>query len=263
MTRPTPRRPASSRNVTPRPRKLAGQAPTPDEVESPARADETAAPVTGEEVEVPPAAVEVEEPPAAVGSEPEDDGSGPLASDRATRTLIKVLAVLTVVLVLLAAAWASHLVADLVRDDPKPHSVPEGSIDVPSDRPVLPTQLAVEEGVDAAGHAAQQIFALSYRTYDKDVDKAVTLMTPSYADEFRQTAGDVKSAFVKARTTVDVRLRGQGVVRANDTELQAVVFLDQFVTRGKDQKTVISPYRVLMTMVHTDKGWLVDKVDTK
>jgi Mce-associated membrane protein len=62
---------------------------------------------------------------------------------------------------------------------------------------------------------------------------------------------------------VDVRLRGQSVVRANDTELQALIFMDQFTTRGADQKTVISPYRVLMTMVHTDDGWLVDDVATK
>ena len=258
MTRPTPRRPASSRNVTPRPRKLAGQA-APAETDAPAET-EAEAPIEPD-VEAP--AEPVQESATEQVAAPGAAGTGVLDSDRATRALIRVLAVLAVLLLVLAGAWISHTVAGLVRDDPAPRDVPEGSIQVPADRPVLPSELAVEEGVDAAAHAAQDVFSLGYRTYDKDVDAAVKLMTPGYAEEFRTTAEDVKSEFVRGMTSVQVRLRGQAVVRANDTELQALIFMDQFTTRGKDQKTVISPYRVLMTMVHTNHGWLVDDVDTK
>jgi Mce-associated membrane protein len=62
-----------------------------------------------------------------------------------------------------------------------------------------------------------------------------------------------------------VRVVAQSVVRANLTELEALVFLNQYVFRGEgdDAESTYTPYRALVTMVHTDKGWLVDGVDTK
>ena len=56
----------------------------------------------------------------------------------------------------------------------------------------------------------------------------------------------------------------QGVVRANRTQLQALVFLNQIVTRVRagEPETVLTPYKVLVTMVHTDKGWLVSNLET-
>ena len=54
----------------------------------------------------------------------------------------------------------------------------------------------------------------------------------------------------------------QGVVHATRTEVQALVFLNQYVSKdGGD--TTYTPYRALVTVVHTDRGWLVSALDTK
>ena len=54
----------------------------------------------------------------------------------------------------------------------------------------------------------------------------------------------------------------QGVVHATRTEVQALVFLNEYVSKdGGD--TTYTPYRALVTVVHTDRGWLVSGIDTK
>ena len=67
------------------------------------------------------------------------------------------------------------------------------------------------------------------------------------------------------KTQVQVRVVAQSVRRANDTELEALLFLNQYTIKGQgeDARTTYTPYRALLTMVHTDKGWLVDGVATK
>ena len=141
----------------------------------------------------------------------------------------------------------------------------EGPISVPSGKPVVLNQLAVQEGVQAAADAAEVMFARNWKNYDEGVDNAVALMTDEFGEEFRTTTEDVREEFVRKETEVQVRVVAQSVVRANDTELEALVFLNQYVFRGEgdDAKSTYTPYRALLTVVHTNEGWLVDRVDTK
>ena len=44
----------------------------------------------------------------------------------------------------------------------------------------------------------------------------------------------------------------QGVVHATRTEVQALVFLNQYVSKDAGD-TTYTPYRVLVTVVHTDR----------
>ena len=87
-------------------------------------------------------------------------------------------------------------------------------------------------------------------------------MTAAFAKEYRQTAEDIKADFVAAKTDIQVRVVAQGVVHATRTEVQALLFLNQYVSKdGGD--TTYTPYRALVTVVHTDRGWLVSDLDTK
>ncbi len=252
MTRRTPRRPASSRAVTPRPRRIAGGHPT-ESTEPPEEPTTQGA----DSEEAPPA-----DPWPVEGPEDAEDDRL-LNSRRLTRMLLIVAAVIAVVLVA-EAAWA--IVGEVSEDDP-PEAVAaaEGSIAVPKDRPVLPTELVVQEGVEAAAKAAEKIVNRTFQGYDQEVDEATALMTDEFAAEYRQTTDDVRDEFIRRKTTVQVRVVGQGVVRANDTELQALVFLNQYVIRakGEDAKTSYTPYRALLTMVNTEAGWLVDDLQTE
>ncbi len=263
MSRPTSRR-SSSRAATPRPRKIAGgRSPADPSVEEPT-VDPDVEELADEEPPVaePDGTVVEEEPSPDEASESAGEGGGSaLRSPKVTRFLLILVAVLAVVLVLQSLWWLRHS----SRDEPEPAKAAEGEIVVPDDRPVLPTELAWQEGAEAAARAAEKIVSRTFQNYDKEVDAATALMTDEFAEEYRATTDDVREEFVARQTTVEVRVVGQGAVRASDTELQALVFLNQYIIReqGEDPGPTYTPYRALLTMVNTNDGWLVDNVETK
>lgn len=250
MSRPTPRKPASSRGQTPRPRRIAGQAgaarPATDDTNDTAEAVD--APVDA------PVDADVVDAPA---------GPGLLARPRTTRILIAVLALVTIALV----AEFVLLAVDRLGDDDKASARDTdsaGSLTVPKGRPVVASALQWRDGVEAAAKAAQELVSVDYSKYDDEVEKAVALTTSRYEKDYLKTIGDVKEQGIAQQLKVQASVVAQGVVRANRTRLEALVFLNQVVERVRDGKkeTVVTPYRVLVTMVHTDHGWLVDRLDT-
>lgn len=261
MTRNAPRRP--SRTNTPKPRKLAGRDTTSAD---PGSADTTAAspPTKPPKPPVPPVA---KQPPPAGDAEPKDSA---LASSKATRMLLVLVAVFVVLLMLQGLWFFLHDRENDDRSDAAGDSASQGDdkddpIPVPSGRPVVLNQLAAQEGVEAAALAVQTMFARNWESYDQGVDDAVALMTEDFAEDYRGTTDDVRRKFIADKTQVQVRVVAQSVAHANDTELEALLFLNQYTIKGEgeDAKTSYTPYRALVTMVHTDQGWLVDAVDTK
>lgn len=263
MSGSTPRRPASSRGGVQRPRKIAGQndatrpgdaaetddvaaSPQPTRPDRPAKAG----PTTGGPAE--PSSTDVQRP-------------GILSRQKTTRVLIA-----TLVLVALALGIETALfVVDRAGDDDKQATAPrepsgvEG-VAVPEGRPVIGDDLDVKEGVDAAAKAAKDIVAIDFQKYDDEVDQAADLMTTRFETSYRETAAAIKTDFVANKTVVVASVVAQGVVKANRTRLQALVFLNQNVqrTRAGKPEIVSTPFKVLVTMVHTDQGWLVDGLDT-
>lgn len=250
MNQPKPRRTAGSRTSTSRPRKIAGRV-EPVEVDE---VDASAAEVTP----VPKAPKAPRSP-----RPPKDPAAGPgsvavlFAGARLTRVLLVALAIMVLVLAGQGIWLETH------RDDAP--TVKPGEIAVPSDRPVILNQSDVDAGVDQAAKDAIVIFTRHYQRYDDDVAKAVDLMTDEFAAKFKQAAADSKSGYVEKKVNLESKVMNQGVVRANRTQLQALLFLNEWITKGsgKDRRITLSPYRVLVTMVHTNTGWLVDNVDTK
>jgi Mce-associated membrane protein len=263
MSHPTPRRP--SRTTTSRPRKIAGRDEAPAETTTSAAPASPAAP---EKDATPPTPPKPPRRPVAKGPDEPADSSAPAGAGR-TSTLLAVLGVLVLALVLQCGWFVWNAVRDVEVETASSSADDERdddtSIEVPSGRPVVLNQLAVQEGVDAAASAAQVMFARNWKSYDEGVDNAVALMTDEFGEEFRTTTEDVRQEFVRKQTEVQVRVVAQSVVRANETELEALIFLNQYVFRGegKDAKSTYTPYRALLTMVHTGNGWLVDGVDTK
>jgi len=210
--------------------------------------------------------VSKEQPPATTGG-PEQTA---LASPTVTRVLLVVVAVLVVLLLLQGVWFFLHERENDDRSDAASSSATKegekgGPISVPSGRPVVLDQLAVQEGVEAAALAVQTMFARNWESYDQGVEDAMALMTDDFAEQYRGTTDDVKRKFIADKTQVQVRVVAQAVARANDTELEALLFLNQYTIKGEgeDAKTTYTPYRTMVKMVHTDEGWLVDFVDTK
>ncbi|QSR26273.1 hypothetical protein CFH99_11600 [Nocardioides aromaticivorans] len=267
MSGSTPRRPASSRGGVQRPRKIAGQRDTarPDE------AVEPAASTKGPTAKAPTAKAPTAKAPRtagvslakAAGTPPPAPRPGVLARQKTTRVLIA-----TLILVALALGSETVLfVLDKIGDDDPP-AAREASgvagVEVPEGRPVVAADIDVKEGVDAAAKAAKDIVAVDFQKYDAEVDEAADLMTTTFESSYRKTAEAIKQDFIANKTVVVASVVAQGVVRANRTRLQALVFLDQNVQRTREGKAevVSTPFKVLVTMVHTDQGWLVDGLDT-
>ena len=270
MTRNVPRRPASSRAPTSRPRRIAGRgsvvppAAEPDAPTEPSGPPETEDAPPVEPVEAveagEPAEVEVGEPDR-LSEEPAETGPRGMgvlfASRRTTRALVAIAAVMAVV--------AAGLVIWLWRHDEggvdaRPST--EEGISVPEGRPVLISAEDAQVAVAAAAEAASTIVATSYEDYDEQVEEAAALMTDEFAVEYRQTAEDVKQRILDTKTEVQVRIVAQGVVRANTSEVEALLFLNQYSTKDGG-KTTYTPYRALVTVVHTDGAWLVSGLDTQ
>lgn len=254
MSRPTPRRPASSSGGPQRPRKIAGQAP----VARQAGQDVAPAAKASAAEELP--SKSAADKPGASGPSAAPRRNGVLARPKTTRVLIATLVLVTIALVFELAIFA----VDALTDEETPRATDDTSVSVPDGRPVVANELAVLDGVEAAAKAAQELFSVDYSKYDEELAKAVVLTTEQYENEYRTTIGDVREEAVAQQVVVSTNVVGQGVVRANRTRLDALVFANQIVQRVRDgePETVVTPIKMLVTMVHTDQGWLVDNLDT-
>lgn len=268
MSGSTPRRPASSRGGVQRPRRIAGQRDTarPDDAMEPDGPDALAGATSTTSKATRAARTPKADAPVslakAAGTPPPATRPGVLARQKTTRVLIA-----TLVLVTLALFGETVLfVLDKVGDDEPATREASGvaGVEVPDGRPVIASDLDVKEGVDAAAKAAKEIVAVDFSKYDAEVAGAADLMTSKFEASYRETAEAIKADFVANKTVVVASVVAQGVVKANRTRLQALVFLDQNVQRTREGKAevVSTPFKVLVTMVHTDHGWLVDGLDT-
>ena len=131
-----------------------------------------------------------------------------------------------------------------------------------AERPVTVSDLTQAAAVDTAAKSVAEILTTSYDDYDAQATQAESLMTESFGLKYSQTSDDIKDAFIAAKTKVDVTVAWAGVYRASADQVQALLFLDQVVTKGAGGPTV-TPYRALVTVLKTDKGWLVSDIETR
>ena len=230
----TPARGLGSRNPSGRPRKIASQThPVEDPVVEP--------------VETPEASVvEPVETPEPSAGEPPSGGER-----RGRRTTIALL----VAIVLLVGVGIGELVY-LNRDD---------TPTVSPARPVVVGDATRAEAVETAARSTEQILSTSYQDYDQEVKDSTAKMTDAFAQQYQQTADGIRDQFIAQKTKLQVKAVGQSVVQASPEQVQALLFLNQYVEKTVDgkPKTDYAQYRALVTVVHTDQGWLVDNVQTR
>ncbi|MBZ5738787.1 hypothetical protein [Nocardioides mangrovi] len=237
------RRRLRSSNPSGRPRKVAGQRPTPD-----------GEPGSAEEPVVEPDAIPVEEagdtPPPSVPP-PSDDTPDEPQPRRRSRLLIGFVAAI-VMLALVAAGEIVYLVRD---PDPT----------VSASRPVVTGDVTTRAAVDAAARSVEQILSTTYQDYDNQVDQATSKMTDTFAEQYRTTAEGLADKYAAEKLKITVKAVDQGVSQASGNEVQALLFLNQYVEKVEkgQPKTGVAQYRALVTVVHTDHGWLVSNIETQ
>lgn len=231
-----PRRVVGSRNPTGRPRKIAKSVVEPVRPPAPPAVDPVETPE-------PPAVDPVETPAARAGRR-----SVGLGGRRTTIGLL-------VVVVVLALAAAGEVVY-LTRD---------ATPTVSAARPVVTGELTHRAAVEAAARSTEQILSTSYEDYDDQVDQATAKMTDAFAEQYRETSAGIRDKFIANKTRLQVKAIAQGVVQASPAQVQALLFLDQYVQKTENGKprTDFRQYRALVTVVHTDQGWLVSNIETQ
>lgn len=236
---PGPRQPRrGARTPTSRPRRVAGHASSSTEPLEPVEES----PV--EEHPVGPVEETIEESAPEHVEWPVEEEPERAPSPRTTRLLVA----LVVLLALVAAGEAFYVYG---QDDPV----------VSSDRPVVTGKVAATSAVDAAARSAVDIVSSSFRTYDEQVDLAASKMTDAFAEEFRQTKTEIREDFIAQKTEVTAEVAAQGVVQASPEQVVALVFLDQSTTKAGTDLNV-AQYKILVTVVRTEGGWLVSQMET-
>jgi Mce-associated membrane protein len=129
-------------------------------------------------------------------------------------------------------------------------------------RPVVVGDIEAQAVVDTAATDAAAIFSTSWRGYDAHLADVTSLMTAAMAARYRTTAAPVRAHVLASRTTTLTRVAASGVVSATSGEVVALLFLDQrTTTRGSGPS--YASRRALVTMLHTDQGWVVGNVQTR
>ena len=162
---------------------------------------------------------------------------------------------LVVAIVLLVAAAAAEVVY-LARDE---------TPTVSASRPVVTGELTHRAAVEAAARSTEEILSTSYEDYDEQVEQAAAKMTEAFAAEYRETSAGIRDQFVASKTRLQVKAVARGVVQASPAQVQALLFLDQYVEKSADgqPRTDYRQYRALVTVVRTDQGWLVSGIETQ
>ncbi|GAB6984939.1 hypothetical protein [Nocardioides pyridinolyticus] len=136
---------------------------------------------------------------------------------------------------------------------------------VSSSRPVVVGYATRAEAVRTAAQSTEEILSTSFEDYDEQVERATAKMTDTFAAEYRETSDGIRDRFLDQRTTLQVKAVEQSVVRASPEQVQALLFLDQYVEKRENGRpaTDFAQYRALVTVVHTDRGWLVSDIETQ
>ncbi len=230
-----PRR-GGSRPGTGRPRKIAGQRPEPDPVvEVPDAPASSLATTSSDSGDV--------EPPERVAS---------TADAPPRRRLRWILVAAIAALALVGIAEIVYLVRD-----PAPT--------VSTERPVVTGELTHRAAVEAAARSTEEILSTNYEDYDDQAEAASAKMTDAFAKEYRETSDGIRDEFIDKRTKLQVKAVAQGVVQASPEQVQALLFLNQYVEKVEDgdPRTAFAQYRALVTVVRTDQGWLVSDIETQ
>jgi Mce-associated membrane protein len=132
-------------------------------------------------------------------------------------------------------------------------------------RPIVTGEVSHRAAVEAAARSTEQILSTTYQDYDKQVDQATSKMTDTFAADYRKLADSLKDKYTQQQMKLTVKAVAQGVVQASPDQVQALIFLNQYVEKVQDGKpaTAYSQYRALVTVVHTDQGWLVSDIKTQ
>lgn len=267
-----PRRPvAGSRNPSTAPRRIAGRSARPDvavppteseravsTAPEPSAADRTArkTPVRNTEA----TRTSVAEPSGEGQGDAQVPRRGALSGAGTTKVLVGLAVALLVVALVEAVTWA---VAHYTGSDEPQHVLSFSEDYVVHDDPITVPMADWRDANDAAMKSVTEILNVSWKDYDQNLEDARKLITDRFEKEYASTTKDSRELFLKNKAEYDFAVVGTSVVEANPDEVATLLFLNQHVYKGAGKDRVgpeVYPVRVMVRMVRTDDGWLIDEL---
>ena len=132
------------------------------------------------------------------------------------------------------------------------------------------TRAAADVGDDSAVRAAQvaaeravvPVLSYDYETLEADQREAQALMTGGYREEYDKLFTVLEDNAPQTQTKVSATVLASGIVRASDTRVQVLVFVDRPTTNKLSAEPVVYKDQVTLSMQLVDGEWLVDDLVT-
>jgi hypothetical protein len=165
------------------------------------------------------------------------------------RSLIAMAAVLTVLCLLLAGAfaWVVHRA-----NTPELGKAPNGQVTSGSFR---------NAAMGAASDAATHVLSYSYATFDADRKAAAALLGGTVATEYDKTMDQVAAQTAKLKLTLKGEVLSVGLISITEHSAKALVFANTLTTREGSKSRQFNQSRLVLTMSRKDGDWTVTSMD--
>jgi Mce-associated membrane protein len=116
---------------------------------------------------------------------------------------------------------------------------------------------AAQEALAGATAAAQALFSYDYRTFDASVANGKTFAAGNFAKEYATTTASLKGPAQTEHAVVRAQVSAVGVVHASATEVELLVYLNQYRSNVNITGEKVDQNRVRLTMVPVGGDWKV------
>jgi Mce-associated membrane protein len=125
---------------------------------------------------------------------------------------------------------------------------------------VITSSQARDEGMAAAARLTQKVLSYDWRTLDADIKANQAVLAPSFRREYEKTMAGVKDQTIKNQVKLTADARSTSIVSATESEVVALVFVNQVTTAKGTQNQRVDSSRVLVTLTPSDGDWRISKL---
>ena len=122
-------------------------------------------------------------------------------------------------------------------------------------------EMSRTQALASARDAARAVFSYDYRHLAKDFAAGKAVTTGTFADQYSGTTAKLLDFAAKNKATVAADVSDASVVRATETEVVCLVFVNQTSSSSAVETPRITQSRLEMTMKRRGSSWLVASIN--
>lgn len=139
----------------------------------------------------------------------------------------------------------------------------EASLAFPTNNTALIDQAATEQVTTDVTKAVEAAYSYDSTQLDASENRALTMLTGSYVDQFKQNFNQVRQLGPKANLSLQSKVAAIGVETLSDDNATLLVMLNQVGHRGDSPQPLTANIRLSVTAEKVGGQWKVSEVDTK